>query len=546
MEDDTFDHLIIDNKDKKEEETQEVNQKSRITLLLEACGWRFLVFLFFSQFACKGFLMIIVRNIMLPLFRNKVDAATLQIYIIVCMIPWSIKPLIGLCSDYILIWGYHKRGWLLFSLVLGVMASIVLLCQIPSSVVWVVCFMGINFEIALFDLLSEGKYAEIRRDNKKLGSDLTTFTQALQTCGQLAGTCLVGLLSDSNQFLVLYVFVLVFCVLPLPPTLLGWLPEIREIFEEEENRCSIKKFISFSNKDHFWEELPKILVVFICGIAGIFVSILTTLIPNPWGPFVGLFVSILFLLVILWGSNKAFSAQPLITAVALYQVVTTLSSPIIGTELDYFYTATPECLPDGPHFTYAYFISYTGIVGTAVALLGTLVYHFFLNKLRFRPVLLITTALACLAGLSDLAIVLRWNIKLGVPDKVAYMVGEAVLEPLLSTLNWIPVSALIALSAPKGMEASCFAFLAGLSNFARMVSELSGSIVIQFTTSFASLNSDSGTNNNGVGSAVGGGANCNFDSLWWLVLLCHISFPLVIGILATWLIPDMGQEERVE
>jgi hypothetical protein len=532
MEEDTFDHLIIDNSTEKEEEEKEESKKNRFTRLLEACGWRFLVFLFFSQFACKGFLMIIVRNIMLPLFRNKVDAATLQIYIMVCMIPWSIKPLIGLCSDYILIGGYHKRGWLLLSLILGVMASIVLLCQIPSSVVWVMCFMGINFEIALYDLLSEGKYAEIRRDNKKLGSDLTTFTQALQTCGQLAGTCMVGLLSDANQFVVLYVFVLVFCVLPLGPTLLGWLPEIRS---------NIKKFISFSNRDHFWEELPKILVVFICGIAGIVVSVLTTLIPNPWGPFVGLFVSILFLLVILWGSNKAFAAQPLITAVVLYQVVTTLSSPIIGTELDYFYTATPECLPDGPHFTYAYFISYTGIVGTTVALLGTLVYHFFLNKLRFRPVLLTTTALSCLAGLSDLAIVLRWNIKLGVPDKVAYMVGEAVLEPLLGTLNWIPVSALIALSAPKGMEASCFAFLAGLSNFARMVSELSGSIVIQFTTTLSSLNSDS--NSGGVG---GGGVNCNFDSLWWLVLLCHISFPLVIGVLATWLIPDMGQEEGLE
>jgi hypothetical protein len=73
------------------------------------------------------------------------------------------------------------------------------------------------------------------------------------------------------------------------------------------------------------------------------------------------------------------------------------------------------------------------------------------------------------------------------------------------------------------MEASCFAFLAGLSNFARMVSELSGSIVLHFTTENA----------------------CDFSSLWWLVLTCHISFRLIIGVLATWLIPDIGQQDEV-
>lgn len=503
----TFDHLIG-------EEKEEVVSQSRFARLGNACGWRFLVFLFFSQFACKGFLMITIKNIMLPLFRNRVDASTLQIFVMVSMIPWSIKPLIGLCSDYILIFGYHKRGWLVISLVFGSVSSIILFFQDSSNpYVLVICFVGINFEIALYDLLSEGKYAEIRRENKDLGSDLTTFTQVLQTSGQLAGTCLVGFLSDLNMFGVLYVLTLVFCVIPIVPTLLGFLPEERKgsgVFR-------------FSPPEGVKKET--IIIIIFCGLSGLVVSLLTTLIPSPTGPFIGMGVSIIFLSIILYGSHKAFSSYPLITAVALYQVVTNLSSPVVGSELDYFYTATPECLPNGPHFSYAYYISYTGIVGTGVALFGTLIYHFFLSRLRFRPVLLITTLLVCLAGLSDLFIVSRLNISLGIPDKVAYMVGEAVLEPLLSTLNWIPVSALITLSAPEGMEASCFAFLAGLSNFSRMVSELSGSIVINFTTT--------------------GASNCDFSSLWWLVLTCHISFPLVIGVLATWLVPDMSQEESI-
>jgi hypothetical protein len=159
-----------------------------------------------------------------------------------------------------------------------------------------------------------------------------------------------------------------------------------------------------------------------------------------------------------------------------------------------------------------------------VGLSGTIVYHLLLSKLKFRPVLLITTLLVSLAGLSDLMIVRRWNVAWGIPDHVAYMVGEAVLEPLLGILNWIPVSALIALAAPKGMESTCFAFLAGLSNFARMMSELSGSMLIFFTQN---------------------GQACDFSSLWWLVLSCHVSFPLIVGVAAVWLVPNMEQNEKV-
>ena len=114
----------------------------------------------------------------------------------------------------------------------------------------------------------------------------------------------------------------------------------------------------------------------------------------------------------------------------------------------------------------------------------------------------------------------------GIPDKAAYIIGEAVVEPLIGILNWIPTSALISMAAPRGMEATCFAFLAGLSNFARMVSELSGAVILDAA----------GVQTTGV---------CDFTALWWLVLVCHIALPGVIGIAAVFLIPDLRQDERV-
>lgn len=527
-----YDHLIESTTAQVEEPKQIFTLKERAHNFLEACGWRFLVFLVVSQLACKGFLIQVVASIMLPLFRNRTDAATLQIYIMMCMIPWSIKPLIGLCSDYILLGGYNKRGWLVVGAAIGIVAALFLLLLGVSATtnpfVLVFCFIGINFEIALFDLLSEGKYAEIRRLNKHVGSDFTTVTQALQTLGSLGAVCMVGFMGDARNYLVLYILVLAFSVLPLWPTLLGWMPE---------ERHESGKLVGLVDTHRFRQEWPKMLVVGICGLGGVSVSVLTTVVPAPAGPLIGLGAALVFLGATLYGTNKVFGQDaPLIPAVALYQVVTTLSQPLIGSELDYFYTATPECLPDGPHFSYAYYISYTGIVGTVLKLTGVAVYYVLLSRLRFRPVLLITTLLVSLAGLSDLMIVLRVNIWLGIPDHVAYMVGEAVLEPLLSTLNWIPVSALIVLAAPAGMESSCFAFLAGLSNFARMVSELSGSILIRFTSEVRVTE---------AARILRESVGCDFSSLWWLVLMCHISFPLIVGVMATWLVPDLEQDEQL-
>lgn len=509
-----YDHLIENSPSEEPLPLPNLTLKERAQQVLEACGWRFIVFLVFSQFGCKGLLLITVKNVMLPLFRNQLDAATLQIYILVVMMPWTIKPIIGLCSDYILIGGYHKRGWLISSVLIGVVSSIFLFLT-ENHFLLVLCFAGINFQVALYDLLSEGKYAEIRKKNDRLGSDLTTLTQAFQMAGILVGTTFVGFLSDAHLYRIMYMLILVFCLLPLIPTLLGWLPEERD---------GRKRWIQLVDLEDIRNNWKIILVIFLSGIAGLVVSLVTSMLEEPKGMFVGSALGLLFLIVILFGSHYAFKPYPLITAVALYQVITTIGAPVIGSELDYFYTATPDCLTDGPHFSYAYYISYTGIVGTLVGLSGTIVYHLMLSRLKFRPVLLITTLLVSLAGLSDLMIVRRWNVAWGIPDRVAYMIGEAVLEPLLGILNWIPVSALIALAAPKGMESSCFAFLAGLSNFARMMSELSGSMLIFFTQN---------------------GQACDFSSLWWLVLSCHISFPLIVGVAAVWLVPDMEQNEKV-
>lgn len=474
--------------------------------LLDVCGWKFLVFLGFSQFICKGALLKLVLTAFLPIFKTivNVDAATQQVYMMIIMIPWSVKPILGLASDYVPICGFRKRGWLIIGLTVGILGSGVLMFTYTKFVI-IAGLVCINFQVAMYDLLSESKYSELRNQNPRIGSDISTLVQGMQIAGVLVAMSFVGTFADRGWYYAIFVIAFCLSASPLMPTLLGWLPE--------------KRVVDGSQMNRIHEDRHIILVVAFCGLSGIVGSLVSN-----GSRIAGLITCFALLSVCLIGC--AYVLPNLITRIALYQVISIVAQPIIGSALDYYYTATPDCVPNGPHFTYAYYISWAGIVGTLISLAGVGIYQVFLSKLRFWPVLIITTFLGGLAGLSDLSLILHWNQRVGIPDHAAYIIGEAVLEPLIGILNWIPTSALISMAAPPGKEATCFAFLAGLSNFAHMVSELSGAVILD-----------------AVGLQSTG--SCDFSALWWLVLVCHITLPGVIGVAAVFLLPNLRQDERV-
>ena len=494
--------------------------RNYVSMITTVLGWRFFTFLIFSQLLGKGMLYTGVTKLLLPLFKsmNNIDAFDLQIYTVLVAIPWSMKPLMGLASDFITIGGYQKRYWLVIGSIIGTTCSGLVFLVQSHPLGTALCFAGIGFQLSLYDLLSEGKYSEIRNNNPQVGSSITNLVQGMISVGALTAMIYVGFLSDHKLFWVMFIINACLSTLLIFPTLLGWLPE---------HRLMNAKWIQLVSLERIRKERAMIIVIAFSGIGGIAASI----IASTLSPIVGLIIALVLLVLSLIGCLYVFPR--LISQVAIYQVVTTLAWPSMGGALDYFYTATPECLANGPHFSYAYYIFYAGVVGTSVTLVSTIIYQVGLSRLRFRPVLFITTILVVIGGLGDLVIVKRWNLKMGIPDKVAYIIGEAIFEPLVDTLNWIPVSALISIAVPKGNEASCYAFIAGISNFSRMVSQLSGSIIFKLS---------------GVVTVADPqhGIACNFDPLAYLIVVCHIILPIIVGIPAVWLIPNVKQTDTIE
>lgn len=280
-------------------------------------GWRFLFFLFFSQMLGKGMLNTGARRLLLPLFKSmsNVDAFDLQLYSVLVALPWSMKPLMGLASDFITVGGYQKRYWLVFGSIVGTTCSGLVFLFQSHALATAMCFAGISFQLSMYDLLSEGKYSEIRNDNPEVGSSITNMVQGMISLGALCAMIYVGFLSDHKLFWIMFIINAFLSASLFFPTLMGWMPE---------HQLVNARFIQLVSLDRIQRDWYMILVIAFTGVGGIVASLVATLAS----PLIGLIIAVLFLVASIVGCWFVFPS--LITQVAFYQVVTTLAWPSMG------------------------------------------------------------------------------------------------------------------------------------------------------------------------------------------------------------------------
>jgi len=97
--------------------------------MVDNFGWRFLFLLASVYFGVKGLVYRISYAAFLPYLRHKLgvdDATRYQSLFTVCLLPWSLKPFLGMISDVLPIGGYHKRWYIQASVVVGVVACALL------------------------------------------------------------------------------------------------------------------------------------------------------------------------------------------------------------------------------------------------------------------------------------------------------------------------------------------------------------------------------------------------------------------------------------
>ena len=98
----------------------------------------------------------------------------------------------------------------------------------------------------------------------------------------------------------------------------------------------------------------------------------------------------------------------------------------------------------------------TGIIGSIIHLFAVILYQNSLSSWKFRNALILSIIIRSLASVVDLVLVLRWNIMLGVPDKLLFFWGHATFENLVIILQSITLSSIYAKIAPPSMETAGF------------------------------------------------------------------------------------------
>jgi folate/biopterin transporter len=479
-------------------------------------GYRFIALLFLTQCMLKGIAFYVMAVGLFPLFKALgVDAVQFQILGAVALSPWTLKPFIGVISDLFAIGGYHKRYYMLISMVGGITGGFFMIFGLHESPMIISFFaLLVHFEISVCDLLMEGKYAEIMRKHQDSGADIITLANGFQQLGSIVALCFIGPLADQQLFWVSNTIVVVALCTPIVPVLFGWLPEER-----------VTQILDRAQLRENWK------IIAIAAMTGIMAPA-TAAITAFANQTLGIISASIVLVVAVIGGYVAMPNR-IIAHVALYQALTAVSRISFSGALDYFFTANEACLPGGPAFSNTFYITTTGIIGQVASFVTVGLYQLLFSNWKFRTVLILTSVLSALGGIFDFIIVMRWNLAIGIPDSWFFIIGDDVIHSIVEMLYWIPSSAIIGKVCPANMEASTYAYLAGVSNFSSMISSLAGAWITA-KVGIVTVAIDSRT-----------ATNCYWVPLPWLILFGHVVLMLVISIPAAWLIPNISQRESL-
>ena len=483
----------------------------------DAVSWQLVAFIFSCHFCLKGVAMGLVGQAGLPFSQQylKLSAEQTQRYGIVAMFPWSIKPLVGMISDVMPIAGYHKRYYMFFVSVLGACALAYLGgVEIGPShaLVYVAALVLINLQISVVDLLTEGKYTEKMGAVPEVSSDIVSLVWTNMTIGGLLATGISFFALRTKNYRSMFWCALPFGAQAIFTSFFGLLPE------EKSKTNAVNTELLVKHK-------PMFAMGTFMGLVCVLLAVVQLATENMY---VELGVTLGCAVVL---SLSMFWCMPLKLAKAtLFLFLTNTVSVSFGSAMQYWFTVDDACNPGGPHFDYLFFTVYTAIIAQVFSGVGIWLFNSYFSQIRMRKALWISAIISSTASIGDFAMVMRWNVKWGIPDKLFYLVGDTILEPIVLMMAFMPSTVLISKMCPKNMEATTFAILASFSNLGGALSSSFGVFAMQA----AGIQTD---------LEVG---ECNFDKLPHLIVICGMILPLIAIPLTFILIPDIEMHGTVD
>ncbi|CAI9280691.1 unnamed protein product [Lactuca saligna] len=388
-----------------------------IRMLSDELSWRFVLAVVIvygiNQGTSIGLYRVSVQYYMKDV--QKLQPSEAQFYSGIIQIPWVIKPLWGLMTDIVPIFRLRRRPYFIFAGLIGSMAMLVPAFSTNLSLVWaILSFMTASAGVAIADVTIDACVTENSISHPSLAGDMQSLCGISSSIGQLVGFALSGVLVHMIGPKG------VFGVLSIPAglvMLVGFMLKEPLVNSYSHKRVSQKFF-----------DAIKTMVTALKS-------------PDVWRP-------------------------------SLYMYLSLALGVSIHEGMFYWYTDAKA----GPSFSQEVIGSIFS-VGAIGSLLGVLLYQNVFRNYPFRSVLFWTQLLFGASSLLDLALVLRLNLKFGVPDYIFVVVDEAVSK-MIARLKWMPLLVLSSKLCPSGIEGTFFALLMSIDHVGMMSSSWAGSILL--------------------------------------------------------------------
>ncbi|CAA0404695.1 unnamed protein product [Arabidopsis thaliana] len=343
---------------------------------------------------------------------QKIQPSEYQALFVITRIPWSIKPLWGILTDILPIYGFHRRPYFILAGVFGVVSLLFISLQSNLHLYLALFWMTISSAaMAIADVTIDACTTYNSNKHPSLASDMQSLCSLSYSIGELLGFFMSGILvhlvgSKGVFGLLTFTFALVSVV--------------GVLFSEP-------RVHGFSFKQNFTNAMKAMWRTIKCS--------------DVWQP-------------------------------SLYMFITRALGLDIKEGLFYWFTDSK----DGPLFaqeTVGFILS----IGSIGSILGVLLYNLRLKDHPFRKLFLWTQLLFALSGMFDLILVLRLNLKFGLPDYL-FIVVDGIVSKMIIRLTWMVIFVLNTKLCPHGIEGTFFALLMSIDNLGVLISSGLGGILL--------------------------------------------------------------------
>uniref|UniRef100_A0A7S0FIQ6 Uncharacterized protein n=1 Tax=Pyrodinium bahamense TaxID=73915 RepID=A0A7S0FIQ6_9DINO len=149
----------------------------------------------------------------------------------------------------------------------------------------------------------------------------------------------------------------------------------------------------------------------------------------------------------------------------------------INGALFYFFTDSPAAFPEGPHFSALFYV--TGMTSVAITgrLIGFMTAKDIFGQWHYRSSLLLAVPLAAITQLLLVPVLLRWNVRMGIPDRL-WILAWTFVDMVVRAWRHFPFSVFMLQATTRGLEASSLALTSGVINFGQTLSFFFGGFVL--------------------------------------------------------------------